>query len=247
MTLVFLGGHVFGSICAPIALAESLVPERRTRPWLGPVALAVMAVLWLLAAALVLQDTLAHETFTASPAQLASTTVIILVLVALAFTRPPAARAPVSSDPVPTPLVVGALSLVLLGIRPLLAALSPLGPQATGWLPAGIALAAVVVWLGLVGGGRDAVTGAARTSWQPPPAACSAWPGRRSSSSRSATCRPRRSTRPTPSCSPSCCCWRSWRRGPSGSPAFRRAPIDDGQDSPRGDGREGPAPQPCMR
>jgi hypothetical protein len=41
MAFDFLGGHVSGSICAPIALAESLVPERRTRPWLGRVGLAV--------------------------------------------------------------------------------------------------------------------------------------------------------------------------------------------------------------
>jgi hypothetical protein len=150
MAFHFLGGHVFGSICAPIALAEALVPDRRTRPWLGPVGLAVMAVLWLLAAAFVLQDTLTNETFTASPAQLVSTTILILGLVALAFTRPRTAQRRVSSEPVPTPLVVGALTLVLLGIRPLLAALSPVGPEPNGWLPTGIAFGAVVVWLVLV-------------------------------------------------------------------------------------------------
>lgn len=34
---------------------------------------------------------------------------------------------------------------------PLLAALSPVGPGPTGWLPTGIAFGAVVVWLVLVG------------------------------------------------------------------------------------------------
>ncbi len=155
MALDFLGGHAFGSICAPIALAEALVPERGTRPWLGPVGLAVVAGLWLLAAVFVLRDTLANETLTASPAQLASTTIIILVLVALAFTRPRTSQRPVASDHVsdhvPTPLVVGALSFALLGIRPLLGALSPVSPQPNSWLPTSIAFGAVVVWLVLVG------------------------------------------------------------------------------------------------
>jgi hypothetical protein len=151
MVVEFLGGHVFGSICAPIALAEALFPERSTRPWLGPAGLAVMAVLWLLAAVFVLQDTLAHETFTASPAQVVSTTIIIVVLVAVAFRQPRTARQPASPDPVPAPLVVGAVSLVLLGVRPLLAALSPVGPGPNGWLPTGIVSGAIVVWLVLMG------------------------------------------------------------------------------------------------
>lgn len=151
MVLQFLGGHVLGSIAAPIALTEALFPARRTRPWLGPVGLAVVALLWLVAAVFVLLDTLANETFTASPVQLVTTTIIVLVLVALAFRLPPTAQRPVASDAVLTPLVVGTLSLVLLGVRPLLAALSPVGPEFTGWLPTGVAFGAVVVWLVLVG------------------------------------------------------------------------------------------------
>jgi hypothetical protein len=169
MVVEFLGGHVFGSICAPIALAEALFPERSTRPWLGPAGLAVMAVLWLLAAVFVLQDTLAHEAFTVSPAQAVSTTIVIVVLVAVAFRLPPTPQRPASPDPAPAPLVVGALSLVLLGVRPLLAALSPVVPELNGWLPTGIVLGAIVVWLVLVGrwwrrrgwGGRHVLAAAA--------------------------------------------------------------------------------------
>jgi hypothetical protein len=50
--------------------------------------------------------------------------------------------------------IIGALSVVLLGIRPLLAALSPVGPELTGWLPTGVAFGAVVVWRVLMLMGR---------------------------------------------------------------------------------------------
>jgi hypothetical protein len=148
MAFEFLKGHVFGSICAPIALAEALVPQRSTRPWLGPVGLAVMAVLWLLAAWLVLMDTLAQEAFTASPAQLAATTILVVVLVVVAFRLPPTAGRPVESGPVPAPLVVGLLSLGLLDMGTVLGAL---GLEPFGWPATGIALGAVVVWLVAVG------------------------------------------------------------------------------------------------
>jgi hypothetical protein len=151
MAFHFLAGHVLGSIGAPIALAEALVPERSTRPWLGPVGLAVMAVLWLLATVFVLVDTLAQDTFTASPAHLASTTILLVALVVLAFRLPPTARRPAASGPVPAPLAVGALSLVLLGMRTLLGALGPVGLEPYGWLSTGIAFGAVVVWLVLLG------------------------------------------------------------------------------------------------
>jgi hypothetical protein len=149
MALTFLSGHVFGSICAPIALAESLFPERRTTPWLGPVGLVVVAVLWLLAAAAVLADTLATETFTASPAQIITTTAIVVALVVLAFTRPPepASAAP---DPVPAPLLVGVVTFVLLGMRSVLSSMTSLGSSPYGWLPTGVELLAIVVWLVLV-------------------------------------------------------------------------------------------------
>ncbi|MDX6278635.1 MAG: hypothetical protein QOJ72_2763, partial [Nocardioidaceae bacterium] len=45
MALTFVAGHVFGSIAAPIALAESWWPARKNEPWLGVPGLITMAVL----------------------------------------------------------------------------------------------------------------------------------------------------------------------------------------------------------
>jgi hypothetical protein len=123
---------------------------------------------------------------------------------------------------VPTPLVVGALSLVLLGVRPLLGAFSPVGPEPNGWLPTAIAFGAIVVSLVLMGrwsrrrgwGGRHVLAAAAGGLLGVAGAAFLVGPLGDVAAARS--------TPPTPSCSPSCCCWRRWRRGRSGSTASRR-------------------------
>ena len=58
MLVSFVGGHVFGSIAAPIGLAEACWPRLRDRPWLGWRGSALMGVLWLLGALFVLDDQL---------------------------------------------------------------------------------------------------------------------------------------------------------------------------------------------
>ena len=42
--MTFVGGHAVWSIAVPIAVVETLVPERRTTPWLGRAGLTVTAV-----------------------------------------------------------------------------------------------------------------------------------------------------------------------------------------------------------
>jgi hypothetical protein len=64
----FVLGHVIYSFCAPIAVAEAWRPATASTPWLGLPGVAVAAVLYLLAAVLVLQDPESHS---ASAAQLA--------------------------------------------------------------------------------------------------------------------------------------------------------------------------------
>jgi len=64
----FVVGHVIYSFCAPIAVAEAWRPATARTPWLSLRGTAVAAVLYLLAAVLVLQDPESHS---ASAVQLA--------------------------------------------------------------------------------------------------------------------------------------------------------------------------------
>lgn len=66
--LNFVVGHVIYSFCAPIAVAEAWRPATARTPWLGIRGVRVAAVLYLLAAVLVLQDPGSHS---ASAMQLA--------------------------------------------------------------------------------------------------------------------------------------------------------------------------------
>jgi hypothetical protein len=66
--LNFVVGHVIYSFCAPIAVAEAWRPATARTPWVGRGGVVVAAVLYLLAAVLVLQDPESHS---ASAMQLA--------------------------------------------------------------------------------------------------------------------------------------------------------------------------------
>ncbi|WP_052591600.1 hypothetical protein [Luteipulveratus mongoliensis] len=140
MALTFVAGHVFGSIAAPIALAEGLWPARRRTPWLGPVGLAVVALLWLGACGVILGDQLNATSFRVSAGHLAGAVAVVVLLVVLALTRRrnPAVRA----GTVPAPWVVALVSAALLMVRSVVP---------TGWFSTGVAAAAIVAWVVLVG------------------------------------------------------------------------------------------------
>ncbi|MER6678235.1 hypothetical protein [Streptomyces sp. NPDC000983] len=92
----YVGGHVIWSFAAPVAVVESCVPRVANRPWLGPVGIGVMAVLWALGAALIHSDTGADST--AGPAQLTGAAVVAIALIAAAFTvRRARSRSPVKA------------------------------------------------------------------------------------------------------------------------------------------------------
>ncbi len=146
MAFGFLVGHMIGSIAAPIALTEALFPDRARRPWLGPSGLAWMAVLWLAAAGFVLGDTLSTESFRPSLAQLAGTSLLVLALIVVAFTLPPPRVRPARSLPVPPPLVVGAVTALLLGARPLLDGLVSRSAAAAGWTATLFGIALLLLW-----------------------------------------------------------------------------------------------------
>jgi hypothetical protein len=91
----FVAGHALYSIGTPILLVESLVPARRTRPWLRTPGLVVAVLLYLLGAAIIFVDV--RETgdgFTASPLQLGVAAAGAVALVVAAFAVRPAAPAP---------------------------------------------------------------------------------------------------------------------------------------------------------
>jgi hypothetical protein len=122
--MTFVGGHAVWSIAVPIAIVETLVPERRTTPWLGRTGLAVTAVAFLLGATVIFQDQ--TEQFLATVPQMAGTVAVTAALVTAAFAvgRPRSAAdrpRPPADRPAPRPWLVAAVALVaanLFFVRP---------------------------------------------------------------------------------------------------------------------------------
>jgi hypothetical protein len=135
--LVFVGGHAVWSIGTPIAIIESLVPDRAETPWLRTPGLLVAAGLYLLGGFMIYNDLRSTEGFGATGPQLAAAATAAVVFVGAAFVvrrRPvdPAAGTP------PRPwrvLVVAFLLSSLLGIG-------------ENWFGAalGAAVVAVMIW-----------------------------------------------------------------------------------------------------
>ncbi|QDV33838.1 hypothetical protein [Tautonia plasticadhaerens] len=134
-TMVFLVGHVIWSFCIPIALVESLSPGMADRPWLRAPGLILVGLLYLAAAALVLDDHLETERDHASAAQVAGSlgVAVGLAILGLAVCRPgPGDR----ETGVPGPLAVGVLGLVA-------AILYNLMPESWAGFSGGMAILAV--------------------------------------------------------------------------------------------------------
>jgi hypothetical protein len=157
--LDYVGNHIVLSICAPIAIVESMVgPPRRHTPWLGWPGLVVVALFYLGGSLLIYADTAGGDAFTPSAGQVAVVVAVILALVGAAVAirrRPPTVR---SGQRAPVhPLAVGGLvALAHLASWP-----------ASGW--AGVALrlavaalvvAAVIVWSRRPGWGQAHVLAA---------------------------------------------------------------------------------------
>ncbi|HWR14592.1 MAG TPA: hypothetical protein VN577_07170 [Terriglobales bacterium] len=111
-TVFVLMLHSVWSISVPIALTESCVPERSTKPWLGRIGLLVVAVLFVLATISITSFSIKQDRvhFVASMTQFVSAAVICLVVIVFAFRLPKPAegRAP---GAVPNAWLVGLISL----------------------------------------------------------------------------------------------------------------------------------------
>ncbi|MGH9529203.1 MAG: hypothetical protein ACRD2S_04710 [Terriglobales bacterium] len=124
-TVFVLTIHAVWSISVSIGLAEALVPDRSTTPWLGRKGLIVTVVLFLVGAAGSTLITLKGDHFVASDTQLASAAVLCAALIALASAFHVRRS---SRDPgyVPSPWIVGVSALVA-------GAVFLIVPNAWGW------------------------------------------------------------------------------------------------------------------
>ena len=83
--MTFVGGHVIFSMCAPIALVEAFRPAHAREPWLSRWTIALLALLYAGACALVLGDSLMNEDSHASVAQIVGSVIVVALLVVSAF------------------------------------------------------------------------------------------------------------------------------------------------------------------
>lgn len=80
--------HTVWSIAVPIGFAEALFPARRDDRWLGPIGMAVFALLFMAGAAAVAVFTYKSLPFMASPGQFIGTGLIVTMLLAAAIAWP---------------------------------------------------------------------------------------------------------------------------------------------------------------
>ncbi|HET9222491.1 MAG TPA: hypothetical protein VFO07_08310 [Roseiflexaceae bacterium] len=111
--LNFIVGHAIWSICAPIAIVETLVPYRRTTPWLGVLGLTIIVVLYILVSALFFLDHVEHEQFLPSAPQLLGAAAVVVTLIMAAFVAGRRPR-PTLERLAPNPWLVGALAFAAL-------------------------------------------------------------------------------------------------------------------------------------
>ncbi|MEV4624945.1 hypothetical protein AB0J90_01460 [Micromonospora sp. NPDC049523] len=86
--LLFVAGHAIWSIGVPIAIVESLVPHRRTTPWLRTPGLVATAGLYLLGGAIIYADLQETEGFSASTLQFTVAGALAVAFVVAAFRVP---------------------------------------------------------------------------------------------------------------------------------------------------------------
>jgi hypothetical protein len=135
-TVFVLTLHTVWSISVPIALVEASVPERADSAWTGRVGMAVIAVVFALACVCMGSFSIRTDAnhFVASTAQFTWSAVIVLVLIALAFSLPRRLVVKIIGG-VPDPRFVGICSLAV-------ASAFLLVPSEWGW-------SAVVAYLSL--------------------------------------------------------------------------------------------------
>ena len=140
--------HAVWSICVPIALIETFVPDRRTKPWLGRAGLIVVATIFALGAVFVFWGNYSEHHFIAPATQQVLIGMVIVGLVIAAFAVR-SLRRPTLDSHAPSPWLVGAAALVATS-----AYWMTLGFGASDWSE----WAGIVVWCLVAGGGATAIS-----------------------------------------------------------------------------------------
>ncbi len=111
-TLFVLTLHVAWSVCTSIAIAEALVPSRSTTPWLGPIGLSIVTLIFAVGAVVMTRMSYAKDHYLASHAQFITAAVLIVLFAAAAFLLPRAKPA-AASTAVPNAWLTGFIALLL--------------------------------------------------------------------------------------------------------------------------------------
>lgn len=125
--------HAVWSICVPIALIETLVPQRRDVPWLGRLGLAVVGAIYALGAAFVFWGNY-HESHFIGPAVPQAVIVVAIVMLTVAAFAIRSRRLPPVGSSAPRPWVVGVAAF---------------GATSAYWAAAGLGGARWQEWVGV--------------------------------------------------------------------------------------------------
>jgi hypothetical protein len=139
LTIIVVAMHTIWSTYIPITIVESLVPDRRTTPWLGPIGTAVTVVVFLAGSAWLGWVVYSETQFFAKHVQLLVTLKLVVLLVAAAFVVPRRLASTPIDRPAPRPWLVGAFAFVS-------SSLFMLTESLPGWAEVAAALAIVAVF-----------------------------------------------------------------------------------------------------
>jgi hypothetical protein len=141
-TMLMFNVHAFWSIGVSIALAEALVPEHATEPWLGSVGEMIVAVLFVFGLVANAHVMYKMHPFLATPRQLAGAGIGCLLLIVLSFAIP-RREGEKQVGVVPSPWLLGSIAFVL-------GFMVQIVPPVWGWGAVAALLVLDLVFLGMV-------------------------------------------------------------------------------------------------
>jgi hypothetical protein len=113
-TVFVLTLHTIWSISVAIGLAEALVPDRASQPWLQTLGMTIVSILFVAVAIMMTKFSIKsdHNHFIATKSQFVWAAVFVIAVAAAAFFLPKS-RASAGPEPAPNPWLVGVAALIL--------------------------------------------------------------------------------------------------------------------------------------